>query len=73
MSDADYDYSGHGPPPAAEDAEEPGEEEQAKLDAKKAEQLKRLTENHYDSDDEEVLVCEKFEDWCGHTKVPGRI
>jgi len=54
LSDADYDYSGHAPPPAADDAEEPGEEEKAKLDAKKAEQLKRLTENHYDSDDEEV-------------------
>merc|ERR1719453_715218 len=54
LTDADYDYSGHGPPPPTEDAEPLDEEGEAKLEAKKKERLKKLMENNYDSDDEEV-------------------
>jgi hypothetical protein len=54
LTDADYDYSDHKPPPPAEDAEPLDEEGEAKLEAKKKERLKKLTDNHYDSDDEEV-------------------
>merc|ERR1719310_195781 len=56
LTDADYDYSGHAPPPPAEDAEPLDEEGEAKAEEKKKERLKKLTENHYDSDDEEGTV-----------------
>jgi hypothetical protein len=54
LTDADYDYSGHAPPPPPEDAEALDEEGEAKLEAKKKERAKKLAENNYDSDDEEV-------------------
>jgi hypothetical protein len=56
LTDADYDYSGHKPPPPAEDAEPLDEEgeEFKKLEQKKKERLKKLTDNDYDSDNEEV-------------------